>query len=226
MLTVGIVGYGTFFGDLGAAFAAAIHVGSAFDSCLRHIPGALPGRRIFFALAVTMTILLGLYGPIVAIVRWIAFPFVMQQDAGSLASGDVLLANELFHPADFPRVGQVVVYNEDRQVQFRHIAYEIAGPRIDRIVAIGGDHVVWDKPNLFVNGEPSSALPLNPDGLPDHMDVTVPIDRVLLWPSVGATPQMRVQWIFWADFALVPRSDLLEAVYWRWGPFWRMGPVR
>jgi len=226
MLAMGIAGYGTFFGDAGIAFAAAIHVGSAFDICLKHIPGARAGRRVFFAIIVDAVILLCLYAPPVCLGRWIAHPLVLQDAAGSFHPGDVLLVNELFHLPDFPRPGQIVEYNEDRHGGDFHVDYVIAGPRIDRILGVGGDHVVWDYPHLFVNGQPSPFQPLDPHGLPQHVEVDVPPGDVLLFPTVGSTIQMRSQWIFWANFAFVPRGDVVGVVYWRWGPFWRFGPVR
>jgi hypothetical protein len=99
--------------------------------------------------------------------------------------------------------------------------YRLQGDRVDRILAHAGDKVNCGQGQLSVNGQPSPWLPLNPRQLPDGLEITVPENCFLIFPSTDMLPRGA-----WQIASLVPREQIGGRVYWRNQPLWRFGAIR
>ena len=75
---------------------------------------------------------------------------------------------------------------------------------------------------LLVDGQPSPWLPLNPQQLPDGLDITVPENCYLIFPSTDPHCLRTV----WQIASIVPRGQIWGRVYWRNQPLWRFGAIR
>ena len=100
--------------------------------------------------------------------------------------------------------------------------FRLQGDRIDRILARGGDKVTCVQGELLVNGEPSPWLPLAPFQLPDALEITVPENCYLIFPSADGLPPAD----YGGSSSIVPRGQIWGRVYWRTQPLWRFGAIR
>ena len=189
-------------------------------------------------------------------------PFSANQTGSSpgWCSGDVILYNRSAYYWSTPQVGDVVMYEipdvriSGQTAQGQNAIYEVVGRRIDRIVAGPGQQVLWKDRQLWVDGQPSSWLPLNPERLPEQLtftvaggSFTVPEGRYLILPSTDPqdlgliaqpdggrfaalpTAQRVTLWISpadWQQISVVPASSLVGTVYLRSQPLWRLWRIR
>ena len=72
------------------------------------------------------------------------------------------------------------------------LIYRLQGDRVDRILAQAGQKVTCSQGKLLVDGQPSPWLPLDPQQLPDGLDITVPENCYLILPSTDPSASGRV----------------------------------
>jgi len=159
----------------------------------------------------------------------IAAPIEYGTDVPPFKRLDVVLVNHWAFAWTNPRRGDVVLFSplsltrrrEGPQLAHVQFAFE-ENEVIDRLIGLPGDQVVWDGAKLTVNGQEVFWSSLRPERLPKHLDVSVPKDRYLIFPttSIGAanagTPET-----FWKSVSLIPRDDILGGVYLRLSPITR-----
>ncbi len=109
--------------------------------------------------------------------------------APTLQRGDffyVDCATYWFRP---PRVGEVIYYNPRRYtIERGGDMWSVNLSRaVERVVALGGDRFVRKGGVFYRNGNevPPEHRPLNPDGLPDDLEIDVPAGRFLVFISYG-----------------------------------------
>ena len=207
---------------VGLAFA--VHSAGVFHATSGDVMNGGTAARILRSALVSITLAALIYVPVAVGLSRLANPITMEVAAPPLASGDVLLVQDVWTP----QVGHVVEYDlAPLHVQTAPHAYAyIGGRRIDRILAGGGSHVLWDHGQLYVNGAQSLLLPLNPAAAPTRLEVTVPPNCFLIMPT--AIPQVGPQLPAdaWQTVSVVPAGSIRGTVYFRQRPFSRWGFVR
>ena len=216
---------------LGLAFS--VHASAAFD--VFNQTSVRPRIREMMARSILITVALALclYLPAYLLMSRVADVRTIQMTTEPLQEGDVVLVNRSAHRAGWPWPGQVVSYQlpgfrtEATRVGYRMNAiYEYGGEQIDRVLAVGGDKVVWEKGALTVNGSPSPWRPLNPGALPAKVAMTVPEDAVLIFPSTTPRLAEAVAQNHLERLSFVPRDQVNGTVYFRTQPFSRFGRIR
>lgn len=228
VLVPGLLLLGTTWGSILLGLAFSVHTSAAFDVFQQYRPetgmAGMMMRSVWVMLAVWMFI----YLPAGWVVGMGALVRTIQADIPPLLrSGDAVLVNRSLHWGAYPRPGQIVLYTLptiriDRQEGSRHAIYEIGGERMERVLATGGDKVLWDGKRLIVNGKESALRPLDAGALPKRMTVTVPTDSVFILPSGFVLRGAPLDDYDWQRIAIVPRDEVLGTPYLRWQPFWRM----
>jgi signal peptidase I len=183
--------------------------------------------RLLYSAADMLVLMAIAYYPAARLVALVATPQRFNLPAPPFEAGDVVLVNPSAYWRSDPQPGDVVHYRmpavNARMPGAGHYPaiYRLQGDRVDRILAKAGEKVTSNQGKLLVNGQPSPWLPLNPQQLPDGLEVTVAEDCYLIFPStdpIAATA--------WQAACIVPRSQIWGHVYWRNQPLWRFGPIR
>jgi hypothetical protein len=233
LLVCGLLGWGTEFGSILLGLAFSVHASSIIDILLRQGTVRFP-RMITTAAFVFAGLSILIYFPAGQALMQLAAPIEYGTDVPPFQHLDVVLVNHWAFALGDPRRGDVVLLspvslNRRRQGPvFGHIqqAFE-ENQVIDRLVGLPGDEVVWDDRKLTVNGTAVSWTPLRPERLPKHLEVSVPKDRYLIFPttSIGAadpgTPET-----YWKMTSLISRNDILGGVYLRLSPITRFWFIR
>ncbi len=214
---------------LGMAFAC--HGISVYDVARRTSPG-IPDRifRVMLGCGLLAAVL---YLPSYSLATSFVNPIVMQANRLPLHEGDVLLVNSSAYVRSTPGSGDVVLYemadmSVGGQTEFGAAArFIFRGPHIDRVLAGPGQVIVWDGVRLTVDGQPSSVVPLNPNGAGQRLSFTVPTDSYFILPSTDlVNGQFQATEENWKSWSTVPLWQIEGRVIWRSWPWTRMGFVR
>jgi signal peptidase I len=162
--------------------------------------------------------------------RW-ATPLTLDYAAAPFAPGDVLLLNpRAYGEATPPRPGDVVMYHQafrQARAPANGPAYVIAeGDVIDRVLAGPGDTVRWEKGGVWINGQESPHLPLNPRRPPDGLKWTVPAHNYVILPTTSVAINPNITAEMWQQVSLIPESEIRGRVYFRTQPLSRWGRIR
>jgi signal peptidase I len=231
----GVLQLGSTFASFMIGMAFSVHTSGAVDAVNQSLPS--PGgfrHQMARSLVITGAIALFVYLPIWWLMSNVGTLRTLQVGAGPFMAGDVVLVNESRHGKDFPRVGDVVMYQltEDQTEMpnptHQHTRYylRVGGDSIDRVLAVGGDHVVWENHRLYVNGLPSELRPLVPSVLPKRLDLRVPLGTVMILPTTTPRLDANAPVSFWQGLACVPIERIGGNVYLRYQPLSRMGFIR
>lgn len=158
----------------------------------------------------------------------VASPQRMLTDAGPIQFGDVLLVNRAAYRWSSPAPGDVVLYDipETRVGGRTHLGFAailiVRGPRIDRVLATGGQIVDCAGGRCTVNAKPSAWQPFNPGRLACTFKVSVPHGCCLILPSTDRNITDRAV----SSVYLVPESQIQGRVYLRTQPLTRFALIR
>jgi type IV secretory pathway protease TraF len=230
LMAIGLAFVGTLFGSFALGFALAVHASSVIDV----LWAATTDLRTRVTYAAVCLLVLGVvvYLPITWAVTRFVFPRQMVRDAPPFAAGDAVLCNASAYRWSEPVAGDVVLFRLlPRDVQIRtpqggNMYYRVGGEFIDRVLAGPGQSVKWDGGALWVDGQPSSWLPLNPAGVTVSLQCTVPPRFYMVLPSTQPPNAPRYPAEVWTGMSLVPRENLLGRVFLRHQPLWRWWWVR
>jgi len=221
-LIPGLVFAGTGGGSFLVGLAIAIHCISALDIVLVDSTSMLDrmGRG-----ALALVIINGLiYFPAARLITSVAAPQTFLQDTDHLNAGAVLLVNGLAYRVAEPQAGDIVLYDLPElteTVYANHRQYRVEGRRLDRIIASGGQHVVFKDGQLTVDGIGSELRPLRSIGLPPTVDIHVPPQSFLIFPSLdGYLPPELVP-----PVSIIGRSRIHGKAWWQSQPLSNFGPV-
>ncbi|MEK6260286.1 MAG: S26 family signal peptidase [Planctomycetota bacterium] len=214
---------------LGLAFAC--HSVSVYDVARRSSPSA--SDRLFRMMLGCGLLVAGLYLPAYSLATSFVNPIVIQADRLPLRTGDVLLVNVAAYVRSAPDVGDVVQYQMAEAsvpgltIGGVNAVFLFRGPRIDRVLAVPGQVVVWDGERLTIDGQPSSVLPLNPKGARQRLSFTVPTDSYFILPSTEiGNSQFQATEENWKRWSIVGTGRIEGRVFWRSWPWTRIGFVR
>ncbi len=101
--------------------------------------------------------------------------------------------------------------------------YRTEGSRVDRVIARAGQRVTIGQGKFLVDGVPTPWLPLNPQRVPDELDIMVPRNCYAILPTVDP---FSYPLAVWQTISVVPREQIWGRVYWRYQPLWRFGAIR
>ena len=225
LLLSGLLFLGTGWGSLLLGLALALHAASIMDIVATSVPD-LRQRLIYSGVAVLLLAVV-VYYPAGWLLGRVAAPQIFNLASPPFEAGDVVLVNPSAYRSRDPQPGDVVQYGRAPQdipmagFGGHGAIYRLQGDRIDRILARGGDRATCSQGEFLVNGQPSPWLPLNPFPLPDTLDITVPENCYLIFPSADV---MRAA--IWQNASIVPRRQIWGRVYWRTQPLSRFGAIR
>lgn len=230
LLAVGILFIGTAWGSVALGLALAVHASSVIDL----VWSATADRRTRITYAAVCMAMLGLveYLPVAWAVTRFAAPRQMVRDATPFAAGDAILYNPSAYRWSDPAPGDVVLFRVlPQQVQVRtgrgeNAVYRVDGEFIDRVLAGPGQTVKWEEGSLWLDGRPSSLLPLNPAGAAAALQGAVPEGCYLVLPSTQPFIAPRYPPEVWLRMSLVPRENILGRVFLRHQPLGRWWWVR
>jgi hypothetical protein len=232
-LALGLLNWGTEFGSMWLGLAFSVHASSILDILLRQ--GTVRFPRIMATAAIVFIVLsLLAYYPAGQILMRMAAPIEYAADVPPFRPLDVVLVNRWAFALTDPHRGDVVLFTpiaRARQAdgsQIPHVRFALEEDQvIDRLVGLPRDHVVWDDGKLTVNGAEVSWAPLRPERMPKHLEVKVPTDRYLIFPTTSVGPAgAGTTEAFWTTASLIPRSDVLAGVYLRLSPLTRFWFIR
>lgn len=221
---------GTEISSLMIAAFLMIHAASAY--AIAHNSTNSRGGRLSRFLLGCGLIGACIYIPLYSWIGTVASPIVIRTNRLPLERGEVLVENTRAYRSASPRVGDIVVYDipeaRIRGVTQRggNAIYLLRGQRLDRIVAGPHQTVLWEDQKLSVDGIPSTFMPLNPKVMPARINLTVPADRYLIFPSTeesvfdATVDDERLK-----RMILIPAGDIRGRIYWRSWPMNRMGPL-
>ena len=221
---------GTILSSLAIAACLTIHAISVYEIGYRSTKSQ--GGRLSRTLLGCGLLGVCLYVPLYSRLIDIAAPIQIQLNRAPLERGEVLIVNRTAFQSAPPRIGDLVVYDvaELRAAgltpQGGNAIYVLGGERIDRILAGPNQTVHWEGATLTVDGVESNSMPLNPGGMPIKVDLTVPADHYLIFPSTEVfnfgfvNDESRLR-----QLIMIPRRNILGRIYWRSSPLRRMGPL-
>ena len=231
-LIPGLLLMGSTWGSMLLGLAFSVHASAAFDVFNQASPRASIREMIARSILISILVAMVIYLPANWLLSRVAGVRTIQITTAPFREGDVVVINPSLHRSGWPHPGQVVLYNLPavrteaipREIHGTAI-YEYAGERIDRVLAIAGDKVVWEAGTLKVNGSPSPWRPLNVSALPAKVELTVPPDHVLIFPSTTPRLEGATRLNHLHTLSLVPRGQVIGTVYLRTQPLWRFGRV-
>jgi hypothetical protein len=228
LLALALAFYGTVFGSVCLGLAFGAHV----SSCLSVMRLSWTARGAVAVSAIVCGLLLFalVYLPAGWVVsRW-ATPLTLDYAAAPFAPGDVLLLNPRAYVSSPPQPGDVVMYRQafrQGRAPANGPAYVIAeGSVIDRVLAGPGDTVRWEKGGVWINGQESPHLPLNPRRPPDGLKWTVPAYTYIILPTTSVAINPNITADMWQQVSLIPEWEIRGRVYFRTQPLTRWGPIR
>jgi len=216
---VGILVCGSLPGMLALGMLFSLHAASIADAFTTE--ERTVGAGIAQGLLIYMTLGLLVYLPAGLLISRVIQPYAIHQDFRPFAEGDALVVFSLatIHPGD------MVIYERPR-TDFElgpHNWFYIYGRGIDRVLAVGGEHVKCDASGLLVNGANRTCGPLNAMKLPEF-ELDVPAGHYLIWPS-GARNLPMISPL-WQHAVLVPAGNVEGRVFFQTAPLARWGRVR
>lgn len=228
----GLLMIGTFSGSLLLGLAFGIHASGILDLMNLLSPRMGLWPQLLRSIAVMAMLFLFLYLPAGRLAGQFANVRVIQLGQGALHTGDVLLVNHRAYRSRDPSVGDVVLFNSGRQTfnttgpEGRGAAIYIwEGEYVDRVLAGPGDHVVWERGALAVNGVASQLQPINPGRLSERLELRVPSGHYFILPTTTPNLDIRAPGAVWKEASCVPRDAILGRVYLRKNPLSRLGPL-
>jgi hypothetical protein len=226
LIGLGLILFGSVAGSLLLGLAVSVHSSAGMDVIARYIDQPTFVRRMIYTMAFFALIALAIYVPAQRALTYFAEPFTVMTAAGDFETGDILLVSHAAFWRHEPEPGQLVYFDAGQhRIMGNHAYFDYAGYRFDRILAGPGSKVSWHNGRLTVNGAPSALRPINPARLPPSIDIQVPADRYLIFPTT-------VPWMngwedsLWSEFALIPRDQIEGVVYLRKQPLLRMKVLR
>jgi signal peptidase I len=233
-LASGLLAWGTEFGSIFLGLAFAAHASSILDILLRQGTVRFP-RMMATAALVFAALALLVYYPGGQVLMHVAAPIEYVTDVPPFKRLDVVLVNRWAFALSDPRRGDVVLFTPllmarrmEQGLQLLHVrlGYE-ENEVIDRVIGLPGDQVVWEDGKLTVNGAEVSWKPLLPERLPKHLDVVVPRDRYLIFPTTSiSAANAGTPGSYWKSVSLIPRTDIAGGVYMRLSPLSRFWFIR
>lgn len=218
--------YGTAVGTLLLGLLLTIHGISLYDMAAQST--SLRTDRLIRCFVYSFVMVTCVYLPVGFLVTRIAEPIRILVDWSPLERGDVLFSCRDIYRWRRPTIGDIVVYEVPSVTISGHGAVlVIRGQRIERIVGVGGQAILWENGHLQVNGITAGQKPLGTNTPVTRMEFVVPKDHVLILPG---TEVMRrpfpIDEKSLKTWCVVPVENIRGLVYWRHSPFSRMGPVR
>ena len=172
------------------------------------------------------------YLPVYSLADTFVEAVVVQQNQFPLQAGDVILLRRLTYGRPAPRIGDVVRYQMTNQALMGHTPngmaarYQLAGARIDRVLAGPGQSIVWESGQLTVDGQRTALQPLNPAGAPHTLRLKLSLDSWFILPSTDAiNAQFQATDENWVTWSVVKTSQIEGRVLWRSWPGSRIGFV-
>jgi signal peptidase I len=232
LLFLGLLLWGTYTGSILLGLAFSVHASSVMDILIRQGTVRFP-RMMAMAAVVSLGLALLIYFPAGQLLIRVAAPIEFAADTPPFKRLDVVLVNRWAFALSSPSRGDVVLFSPLNTSRLRAADYQFAHARfafeenqlIDRLIALPGDKVVWDKGTLSVNGATVSWKPLLSDRLPKQLEIAVPLDRYLIWPTTSAGANAG-SLPFWKEGSLIPREDILGGAYLRSNPLSRWWFIR
>jgi hypothetical protein len=220
---VGLVCYGSQLGELCLGGMVAVHSGSIIDACWRAAPAETQFRRgvaaaAFCGVAMIAYLIAGSnLDRLVDSRQWLEIgqPF---------APGDVVLFRRGVFANEAPQPGDVVVYHSDGRVagrvRGRNGFLQINADWVDRVIAGPGSRIRWESGQLWVDDQPSDLRPLNPERMPERLEMTVPAGAFAIFPTTH--PYFAPA----AETSIVPQGRILGRAIVRNYPPWRFWLLR
>ncbi len=157
MLTIAISMGGTGMGGAFLGLLFALHVGATIDATFRSFDDLR--TRFLYTAAVAVMMGLAIYWPTIwAIGQYVTSLRIVEPNR-YFDAGDVLFYNR----SSTIRVGDIVVYElpTTARIQVGPVVYEVAGTRINRMVAVAGQQVQTQGGKLMVDGVVSPWQPIS-----------------------------------------------------------------
>jgi hypothetical protein len=221
----GLLFAGTTPGWFLVGLAISLHAASVLDIVAATVSDF--GQRLGYT-AVTLVLLTALvYYPAGWLLAQVASPQRFATAAPPFEEGDVVLVSLSAYRWSEPHLGDIVFYDlSQRDIQVPgggHTIYRAWGGRVDRVIAHAGQRVTCSQGKFLVDGGPSPWLPLNPQQVPDGLDVTVSQNCYAIFPTVDT---LTYPLAMWPAVSIVPREQIWGHVYFRYQPLWRFGAIR
>jgi signal peptidase I len=233
LLALGLLQWGTEFGSILLGLAFTVHASSIIDILLRQGSVRFP-RMAATALFVFAVLSVSIYFPAGQVLMRMAAPIEYSADVPPFKPLDVVLVNHWAFAVTNPRRGDVVFFTPIGTARrmtgpnLGHIRYGVdENEVIDRVIGLPGDQVVIHEGKVTVNGAKYAWASLRPERLPPHLEISVPKDRYLIFPTTSisaidaGTPEA-----YWKMAGLIPESDILGGVYLRLSPITRFWFIR
>jgi hypothetical protein len=220
---------GTDSGSILLGIMFSVHSTAALDVLMQLTPNKGMLSRIGLSFVISGVLFALLYLPVILLISQVAAPREIQYALDPFSPGDVILMSSWRRP----HAGQVVVYDlpDDRYevsngARHGRMFYAYRGERADRIIAESGSRVIWDDQTLTIDGVSSRLRPLRPKRMPLKLEIVVPADHVLIFPTTTPLlePQMPIE--LWTDLSLVPNRSIRGAVYFQTRPLSRFGRIK
>ncbi|HEV8293471.1 MAG TPA: S26 family signal peptidase [Tepidisphaeraceae bacterium] len=218
---------GTASGSIMLGIAFSIHSTAALDVLMQLAPRTSMLNRIGASFVVSGVLFGVLYFPIILLMSRVAIPREMERSSYPFNDGDVVLVNSWRSP----RPGQIMLYelpsiNQDITHGGRRTYLRFYGDRIDRIIAGPGQKVVWEDQTLTIDGQISRLRPMQQDVLPSHLEMTVPADHYLIFPTTTPLMDPKLPMELWEKMSLIPAQSLQGEVYFQTRPLSRIGRIK
>jgi hypothetical protein len=226
LLLSGLLFGGTVLGWILLGLAVSLHAASILDIVAASVADFR--QRLVYSI-VTLVLLIGVvYYPAGWSIAQVAMPQRFVTASPPFVAGDVVLVNPSVYRWRDPVPGDVVFYDPIprtvlAQGQNQQAAnYLFGGSRVDRVIAVAGDNVTSADGQLLIGGQPSPWLPLNPQTVPNGLNITVPANCYAILPSGDP---LSYPLPVWQAVSIVPRGQVWGRVYWHYQPLWRFGPI-
>jgi len=219
---------GTASGSIFLGVAFSIHSTAALDCVMQLAPRTSMLNRIGASFVVSALLFGVLYFPVIFAMSHVAIPRELEEASYPFKAGDVVLVNSW----RAPQPGQIVLYeipNANQEIGtdgHRRTYLQFYGDRIDRIIAAPGQKVVWDDQMLKIDGKSSRLQPMKPDAMPQRLEVTVPADHYLIFPTTTPLMDEKLPLEFWEKMSLIPAGSVRGAVYFQTRPFGHIGRIK
>jgi type IV secretory pathway protease TraF len=225
-LCLGMTFIGTGIGSFFLGLALVCHAASIIDV----LTVATKDVRQRIAIGITCIAGVGfvIYYPAVRLVSRVAVPRVLLRDVPPFAAGDVVLYTPTESLWRGLQPGDVVLYEPPPTLNTaqQNRAVLLRGARIDRILAVGGQKIVWSGGKLQVDGSPSELAPLNPGQCSYQFETLVPPGHFLILPSSLDVTQTGTGGTQMHQISEIRESDVSGCVFFRNQPLARAGWIR
>lgn len=230
-LVIAALCFGSPLCSLLLGFAFACHGISVYDVVRRSCSELR--ARLFLMMLFCGLLAAVIYVPAYVLATRLVAPVIIQLERPPLSAGDVLLVNRSASVRRAPRAGDIVQYELTEAFLMGHTAagmaarFDFRGSRIDRVLALPGQVIVWNDGRLTVDGQPSPFLPLNPAGAMQKLSFTIPPGCCFILPSTDfVSDQFQTTEENWRSWSTIRIDQIEGRVIWRSWPLTRIGFVR